>query len=417
MRARRALLVTWAALTLATLLWPHTASAATPGDEFTVWVLTMGPGDHPFFKFGHNALLIEDRLRRRQLVYNFGTFDFQSPTLLRDFMKGRLEYWLSVGSLDTTLDSYRRQRRSVDGQELDLTPAERRALVNALEVNALPEHRAYRYDYYRDNCSTRVRDAIDRIVGGRLRDSASGPARMTWRAHTLRLTADRLFLSMGLDLVMGDVIDRPITEWDEMFLPSRLQEGLREVTRETPDGPVPLVAREASFLRADRPALRSTPPNRTAPMLAVGLALGCGLTLLGRLGSSHRAARVAFGLLVALMGVVLGLLGWVFLTFWIATDHVVAHHNENLLQCAPWALALVVAGPALAMNIGWGVRLVARLTAWTAVVAALALIAKALPWFDQHNGEFIALLLPTWIGAALGSRALSAASREPSPRT
>jgi hypothetical protein len=406
MNARRAWVVAWVALVCVTL-WPATARALAPGEELAVSVLTMGPGDHPFFKFGHNAILVEDRLRRRKDVYNFGTFDFQSPTLLRDFMRGRLEYWLSVGSLDTTLDSYRRQRRSVDAQELNLTPAERRSLLDALEVNALPEHRAYRYDYYLDNCSTRVRDAIDRTVGGRLHDSARGPARMTWRAHTLRLTADRLLLSMGLDLVMGDVIDRPITEWEEMFLPSRLQEILRKATRESPDGPVPIVARETSLLRADRPPLRATPPNRTAPMLALGVAWGCGLLFLGRLGIHRRSARVVFGVVMALVGLVLGLLGFVFLTFWIATDHVVAHHNENLLQCVPWALALVVAGPALAMDVGWGAKIVARLTRFTAAVSALGLAAKLLPWFDQHNGAFIALFLPMWIGAAVGSRAIA----------
>jgi hypothetical protein len=407
-RAEHGSVVLAACVALALLaLGPRLAFAAMPGEELTISVLTMGPGDHPFFKFGHNALLVEDRISHRRDVYNFGTFSFQSRTLLRDFMKGRLEYWLSIGSLDATLDSYRSQRRSVDAQELNLTPAERRSLVDALQVNAEPEHRAYRYDYYRDNCSTRIRDAIDRITGGRLRDSASGPASMTYRAHTLRLTADRLFLSLGLDLVMGDVIDRRITQWDEMFLPSKLQEGLRKTSRRSPDGPVPLVARETALLGADRPPLRTSPPDRTVPMLALGLASGGGLLLLGRLGAEHRAARAAFGIGIALFGLVTGLLGLVFLTFWMATDHVVAHHNENLFECAPWAVVLVVAGPAVALNAAWGVKLAQRLTAFTAVVATLGLAAKVLPWLDQHNGAFIALLLPMWIGAAAGARTLA----------
>jgi hypothetical protein len=412
MTGRRAALVAWLAWILA-FVGPRLVFAATPGDDLAVSVLTMGPGDHPFFKFGHNAILVEDRRRHRKDVYNFGTFDFESPTLLRDFMKGRLDYWLSVGSLDATLDSYRRQRRSVDAQELNLTAAERRSLVDSLEVNALPEHRAYRYDYYRDNCSTRVRDAVDRISGGSLRSSASGPASMTYRAHTLRLTADSLFLSLGLDLVMGDVIDRNITQWDEMFLPAKLQEGLRKTTRDSEGVRLPLVLRESSLVRADRPPLRTSPPNRNVPMFAIGLALGGALVVLGRLGARYGVARAGFGVLIAFVGLVMGLLGLVFLTFWIATDHVVAHHNENLLQCPPWAIVFVVAGPALAMNFPWAVRFVARLTVVAATVATLGLAATVLPWFDQVNGQFIALLLPMWIGAALGARALAAG---PAPR-
>jgi hypothetical protein len=112
-------------------------------------------------------------------------------------------------------------------------------------------------------------------------------------------------------------------------------------------------------------------------------------------------------MVIALVGLVMGSLGLVFLTFWMATDHVVAHHNENLLQCAPWTLVLVGAGPALALNVAWGVKLTQRLTAFTAGVAALGLVAKTLPWFDQHNGMFIALLLPIWLGAAVGAYTLA----------
>ncbi len=416
MSSRRATLLAWMAFAL-TALCPRLSFASTPGDELTISVLTMGPGDYPFFKFGHNAVLVEDRLRHRKDVYNFGTFDFHSSTLLRDFLKGRLEYWLSVGSLDTTLDSYRSQRRSVDAQELNLTSAERRSLVDALQVNARPENRAYRYDYYLDNCSTRVRDAVDRITQGRLRASASGPASMTYRAHTLRLTADSVLLSLGLDIVMGDVIDRNVAEWDEMFLPAKLEEGLRKVTHRSPDGSsVPLVARETSLLRADRPPPRTAPPNHTPLMLTLGLASGGALLLLGRLGAKYTAGRTAFGLIVATVGLVAGMLGLVFLMFWIATDHIVAHHNENLLVCPPWAIVFVVAGPALALNAPWAVRLIQRLTALTAAVAAAGLAAKVLPWFDQHNGAFIALLLPMWIGAAAGAHAL-AAGNSPSCRT
>lgn len=231
---------------------------------------------------------------------------------------------------------------------------------------------------------------------------------MTYRAHTLRLTADSLLLSLGLDVVMGDVIDRNVTQWDEMFLPAKLQEGLRKTTRDSEGGPIPLVLRESSLVRADRPPLRTSPPNRTAPMFAIGLALGGMLFLLGKLGARHGTARAGFGVLIAFIGLAMGFLGLVFLTFWIATDHIVAHHNENLLQCPPWAIVFVVAGPALAMNCAWGARLVARLSVVTATVASLGLAAKALPWFDQHNGQFIALLVPMWIGAALGAGALAA---------
>src|SRR5437868_4817140 len=70
---------------------------AVPGDELSVFVLTMGPGDHPFFKFGHNAIWIQDRLARRDLVYNFGTVRFGSfEAMVPEVVRGRLTHWLSV---------------------------------------------------------------------------------------------------------------------------------------------------------------------------------------------------------------------------------------------------------------------------------------------------------------------------------
>ena len=212
----------------ATLVAPLKASAE-PGSEYTVSVLTFGPGDHPFFKFGHNAILVHDERTRSDWVYNFGTFAFDSPALIPVFLKGKLRYWLSRQSLPGTIAAYRRENRTIDAQELDLPPALRKKIVDALVENLKPENRYYKYDYYRDNCSTRVRDVVDLAVGGKVKEVSGGPARMTWRSHTMRLVADDWPVYLGLQVAMGDLIDKPIDVWREMFLPARLLETLREV--------------------------------------------------------------------------------------------------------------------------------------------------------------------------------------------
>jgi Domain of unknown function (DUF4105) len=405
--------------------------APEPGAELTISVLTFGPGDHPFYKFGHDAILVHDAMHRRDDVYNYGTFDFHSATLVPDFLKGRLRYWLSVQPLAATVEHYRSEKRSITVQELALSPPQRHALATRLAHDALPANRYYRYDYYGDNCSTRVRDVIDWAIGGRLRAASTAPASLTFRGHTLRLTADDLAVYLGLDVAMGDVVDRPITQWEEMFLPSKVQESLRRVTFATPADSVPLVARETVLLDAARPPLRDAPPRWGLRMGLVGLSLGGLLAALGYAsrgasqdtrvpsrraarggsrdaprGSSRgaRVARVVLGLALALLGAVGGLLGSIFVFFWAATDHAVAHHNENILQCFPLGLTLA----AFAVGLVWGSPKAARaVSAVTAILAACSMVGlalKALPWFDQQNGALIALLLPIWIGAALGAR-------------
>ncbi|MCS6900745.1 MAG: DUF4105 domain-containing protein [Myxococcales bacterium] len=385
------------------LLTPVTSHAEL-GDEYTISVLTFGPGDHPFFKFGHNAIWVHDARRHTDRVYNFGTFAFDSPALIPVFLKGKLRYWLSVQSLRSTIEVYRRENRTIDAQELALSPPLRKRIVDALEENAKPENRYYKYDYYRDNCSTRVRDAVDQVTGGKVREAAGGPARMTWRAHTMRLVADDWPVYLGLQVAMGDMIDKPITVWDEMFLPARLQEMLREVKIPGEDGQsVPLVRREHRILEADRPPVRSEPPKRMGILLVVGAVLGGGLAALG-LAARRKVARVVLGLGTAVLGFLLGLLGLIFLMFWTYTDHEVAHHNENLLQCVPWAVAMAWLGVGVARGKGGSTRRAYQLALAALGASTLGLVLKGLPWFDQKNEEIIALLWPIWAGMTCGLR-------------
>jgi hypothetical protein len=387
------------------LLGAPSAARAEAGDDLTISVLTFGPGDHPFFKFGHNAILVHNarsRNGRADQVYNFGTFLFDSPLLIPVFLRGKLLDWLSSQSLGGTLAAYHHENRSIDAQELNLTPAQRLELATALEVNARDENKEYKYDYYRDNCSTRVRDAVDRVTGGRVKAASTAPARMTWRDHTMRLTADDLPIYLGLYVAMGSFIDQPITVWEEMFLPARLQETLRTVTIPGPNGDIPLVKKETTLLAAERAPLRAEPPHWTLRMGLVGALLGGGLAALGALGQKNRKARVAFGLVLAPVGFLLGLLGCIFLMFWLVTDHEVAYHNENILQCVPWALALVPASVRVALDRAGGIRRAFVLCRAAAVASGVGLVLKILPWFHQGNGQIIALLLPLWAGATYG---------------
>ena len=258
----------------------------------------MGPGDHPFFKFGHNAIWIQDRKERTDKVYNFGTFRFDSPKLLPEFMRGP-PHLLAVGVADPAHAgaAYEAENRTVEVQELDLDPAARLALRDRLDENALPEHRNYKYDYFLDNCSTRVRDAIDAATGGRLRTSAQGPARLTLRGQALRLTADYIPEYLGLYIVLGPSTDRAVDRWAEMFIPQELERGLRAVSLPGPDGQGtrPLVKAQQTMFHARRAPPLEEPPERAVTMLLVGIAVAIFFFVLGGLASGQPIARFFFG--------------------------------------------------------------------------------------------------------------------------
>jgi hypothetical protein len=403
-------------LLLALSLAPIGASAqdaAQPGSELEIYVMTMGVGAQIWERFGHNAIGVRDKAQGTDRVYNYGTFDFAAPGFVTNFLKGRMHYWLDVADAEATVRFYRdRLRRSVYLQELNLTPSQRLELKRFLEWNALEANKFYRYDYYRDNCSTRVRDALDRILGGAFRsltDTLYTGA--TFRSHTRRLTTNNPFMYTGIEAGLGHPVDRPISGWEEMFLPLAVREHLRLVTVAGTDGSrQPLVRAERTVYESDAFSFRDKPPFWVPWYLLIGAALG-GLALLlaRRARSLYLALGVAWYFLMGLGGLIL-------LGLWAFTDHVAASRNENVLQLGLLALPLVVLLP-LGVRRGekWG-RLALAMSAIVTAVSFAGLLLKVLPWFRQMNLEIIALVFPVYLGLTLGLLALSR-SHPPTPRT
>ena len=328
-----------AALLLLAKPLPAQLPGPLPGSNLQIFVMTMGPGKEVWERFGHNAIWVRDLATKRDLVYNYGTFDFRDPKLIPHFVVGRPVYWLGVGDLEGTLREYGRRERDVEVQELNLPPVKRAELALRLAENARPEQRNYRYDYYRDNCSTRVRDLLDGVLGGALRQAtATKPAEGTLRWHTHRSLDNDKLLYVGILAALGPSVDQPLDQWGEMFLPQKLQERLRELTVAGADGrTVPLVKGETRLLDIGRYRVEPEPPD-WGPMFSL-VALAMMLVILsglidGSLGLPGRVLGVTWLLVAGVGGVVL-------LFLWLATNHVASAGNRNLLLLSPAALLVV----------------------------------------------------------------------------
>ncbi len=381
----------------------NAAPQEQPGDDLAIYALTFGPHEHPFFKFGHNAILVQPK-NGEGLVYNFGTFAFDSPALIPKFLRGKFKYWLSVAGAEDTMASYAAANRSILAQELDLTAAQKWALWKALRENARPENREYLYDYFYDNCSTRVRDAIDRATGGRVRTAGQRPASMTFRDHSLRSTADFWPEYVGLYLGLGRATDVPINRWQEAFLPERLADLLRSVRVPDGAGEKPLVKSERVIYQSTRPAKPAAPPNWGIYFFAIGILVGGVLVSLGRLGRHRAGARVLLGISTSILGFVLGLVGLILVCLWLFTDHKAAHANANILQLAPWSLLLSAYGFAVALGRRAAMRRAQTFALSAAVFSALGVLCKVLPGLNQDNWPFILLCFPLWLGMWVGLR-------------
>ncbi len=395
---------------------PVVPSLADAGEELVVAIMTMGQGDYVYELFGHNAIWIRDNARGTDWVYNYGIFDFDSPGYWWRFVTGNWLYTLAVDDLSSTLSAYRYWNRSVWVQVLNLTPAQKRELRDFLEWNALPENREYLYDYFRDNCSTRIRDALDAVIGGALRAATQGvPTGTTYRSHSERLIAADRIAYTGVLAALGPAADREIDAWEEMFVPFELQLRIRdlEVTDEV-GRRVPLVDREGVLFEAiDREPVRAEPPQWRRWYLLVGIALAIAFFLLGRAALRLRTARAALVAVAACWSVLLGVVGLLLLGMWALTNHTIAYRNENLLHINPLALGLAVLLPALVYGPRRAARPARRLVVILAGLSVAGTLLKVLPSFPQDNWSLIAVLLPVhlsmaWVVLSLSSRIDSA---------
>jgi hypothetical protein len=367
-----------------------------PGANLTVYLLTFGWGDEVWERFGHNAIWIKDRTRGTDTTYNWGMFSFDEPHFLRRFLFGDTRYWMQAFDLDTMLAEYKRRNRSVLAQELNLTPAQRLKLLQFVQWNEQPQNKFYRYDYYRDNCSTRVRDALDHAVGGQLQTATV--TRMTpgtYRVHTLRLLGDNLALYTGANLALGHPADKPLSDWQEMFLPVRMANDLRTVRLIDSAGmQIPFVRSEMPLFTAGRPPEPSAPPSYLLWFVTAGiLVAGAMLALVRSAEGGNRLALFVATTVATIWSLVAGAAGTALVFAWLFTKHYFMSRNENLLHFDPLSLALVVLVP---LSV-YGTRAVSKALKLAGTVASLSLLGfvlQGVPLFNQRNGEIIALALP-----------------------
>lgn len=348
---------------------------------YDVWLLTAAPGEELFARFGHNALLVRERVTGKNWVYNYGTFDGGDPALVSKYLGRELKYWLSVSDLARTLDLYR--GRTLWAQHLDLPAASVDELVAELRRRALPENREYLYDHFHDNCSTRIRDILDEVTHGALRGAfAHEPSGSTVRREIEAILGPVPFVRFAVSYLMSGPTDRPATRWETQFLPRHLRDAVRDVRIVHPDGSVrPLVAAERMLLEGmDEPTVVVRWPLL---LLAVAFLLPMALAALG---SGTRAGRIVAGAVLSVWGLAAGIGGVLMIYLW-TTQLPDAQANGNLLFHNPLHLVLVPLGIALAAGrLSARGDLVLRALLWTLLALATGdLAAHALGWAHQSH--------------------------------
>jgi hypothetical protein len=315
---------------------PLKAQEIQLSDKAEIHVLTCGPYIGELYSaFGHSAIRVYDPVNRIDLIYNYGVFDFDQPNFYLNFARGYLYYKLAVQEYANFRNSYIYFNRFIHEQQLNLTAEQKQKVFNFLQWNALPENQYYTYDYFYDNCATRVRDAFVTALGDEIvydLDYVEG-------GKTIRQLTD-LYLDpfpwgdLGIDLGLGIPMDKKATSWEYMFLPDYIEQAFSAARIYHGGSLVPLVKKNivtyASVPVEDDVPLVFTPAFLFWMFFAIIL-----VVTLWQLKIKQRGKWLDFVLFFTT-----GLLGFFLLLLWFATNHEAAAYNLNILWAFPASLPI-----------------------------------------------------------------------------
>ena len=296
-------------------------------------VITIGPGESLNDAFGHNGFRIKDNNLGIDAVYGYGQYDFDAPYFLLKFTQGKLNYLISKHNFGDIYFHYKNYNRTIDEQVLNLTTVEKQKLFNYLENNYKPENRGYLYDFFYDNCATRIRDVTFNATEGKIDFNLPEDFELkTFRTLIHDHVGLNTWGSFGIDIALGSVIDRKASIEEHMFLPKYIHTFFGNATL---NGAHSLVKTSSNLY--EKKENNSSYHFLFSPLMVIGI---IGLVILFFTYKDFKNKTRNKWLDVLLFGVT-GIIGIILLLLWFATDHSATAYNYNLLWAFPLNIIVI----------------------------------------------------------------------------
>ena len=319
------------------LLNVHIVSSQTLSTQAEISVLTFGPGKTELYSaYGHSAIRVHDPISGYDAAYNYGTFDFNQPNFYLNFTRGHLIYKLAVQDARRLSEYYKYNDRSITEQVLELTQRQKQLVFDYLQNNAKPENAGYNYDYFYDNCATRILYVFEQALGEEIRfeDSFVDEQGLTVRELTDKYSAIEFpWGKLGIDICLGMPMDKELTNIQYTYIPEYVFKAFA-IAQVEQDGSWQPIVNATNFIFVAKVGNTNGPPVTPNLVFWSFLALIIIISFIAKIKNfSLRWFDLIFFLIVGLLGTLLFLL-------WVATDHTAAAWNLNLLWAWPTHLAI-----------------------------------------------------------------------------
>ena len=297
-------------------------------------VLTIGSGTNLNDAFGHNAFRIKDPSIDLDVAYGYGGYDFDTPNFYLKFAQGKLKYLITRHSFNDFYRTYVYFNRSIKEQVLNLTQEQKQALYGLLVENYKPENRGYLYDFFYDNCATRIRDVVQNATNNSVTFSTPEEEQKTFRSLIYEHVDKNSWGSFGIDVALGSVIDKTATPNEYMFLPTYIHEFFGGAMLSNGE---PLVSEHRVLYSAEEK--KYSEGFIFSPLIILGL---ISLFILWITYRDYKKQQKSKWLDTTIFSIT-GLIGILLLLLWFATDHSGTAQNYNLLWAFPLNLILLAA--------------------------------------------------------------------------
>jgi hypothetical protein len=312
-------------LTLLLVLISPINANAQDTSRLRISLLTCSPGEELYSIFGHSAIRIIDSNNVTDYVYNFGTFNFEDNGFYLKFIRGKLMYFVSIERVDDFVYSYMAEGRSIVEQVLNLSPQEKYAIKKSLIENLKEENKYYKYDFFLDNCTTRLRDIITKYNQKKILLPAVMPQDTRFRQaiHQYLDKSGQYWSKLGIDILLGSRTDKIMTDAEQEFLPDNLMKSLDSCTNQH------LIQSKSSLFEATD---LNNNKNWFTPIICFSL-FSLIIFLISLM--KNKISTIIMDEFDRIFFFVIGMLGILLVLMWVATDHSMTKNNFNLLWALP----------------------------------------------------------------------------------
>ncbi|MBC2846121.1 DUF4105 domain-containing protein [Winogradskyella flava] len=297
-----------------------------------VSVLTFGPGQSLNDSFGHNAFRIVDKDRSIDLVYGYGEYDFDAPNFYLKFARGKLNYLISKHNFSDIYYHYSSYDRSIDEQVLNLNIEEKQRLFEFLENNYKPENRGYKYDFFYDNCATKIRDISQDVTVGDIDFITPEDYKpKTFRSLIYEHLNKNSWGSLGIDVALGSIVDREVSANEYMFLPKYIHSFFANAKSNGKN-----LVKNSSNLYSNKNE-KTSGNLLLSPLMIIGaISLFIVFITYRDYKNNERSNWLDITLFM-----LTGVIGLLLLFLWFGTDHTATAYNYNVLWAVPFNIFVV----------------------------------------------------------------------------